>query len=86
MLKLDFPPFGTRALLARNLRQVRLQRALSQAALAELSGVHLNTVNALEGGKLNPTLDVLDRVAFALKVPLYSLLMEPASLEDSAQG
>ena len=86
MLKLAFPPFGTRALLARNLRRVRLERGWSQATLAEHSGLHLTTVGALEGGKLNATLDVLDRVASALKVPLYTLLMEQPPLEHSPDG
>ena len=54
--------------LARNLRQFRVAAGLSQTALAKRSGMHRSYLNGLEGGRRNPTLATLQRVAKALEV------------------
>lgn len=43
---------------------------LSQRDLAELSGVSLRTINAMEGGKANPSLDVLCKILEPLGLKL----------------
>lgn len=40
----------------------RKQLRVSQADLAELSGVSLRTVNAVEKGKANPSVETLSRI------------------------
>ena len=40
----------------------RKQLNISQADLAEMSGVSLRTVNAIENGDANPSVDVLSKV------------------------
>jgi len=44
-------------------RDLRLQRELSQAALAEALGVSRQTVNAIETGKYDPSLPLAFRIA-----------------------
>ncbi len=47
----------------------------SQAALAEVAGLHVNTINNLEAGRLpNVSLVTLEQVALALGVDLSDLL------------
>lgn len=66
-----------RAHLAANLRKLREARGLSQQRIAELAGVPRPTWASLESGSGNPTLAVLVRVAFALRVSIEELLAPP---------
>lgn len=63
--------------LARNVRQLREARGLSQQALASLSGVPRPTWTHLESGGANPTLAVLLKVAGALGVTVEELIAKP---------
>jgi XRE family transcriptional regulator, regulator of sulfur utilization len=65
------------ARLARNIRQLREARDLTQGQMAKLSGIPRATWGHLESGAANPTLAVLDRVATALQVPIEELTAEP---------
>ena len=38
-----------------NLKQLRLQKGLTQAQLAEMVGVSRNTISSIETGQFNPT-------------------------------
>jgi len=72
-------PFSARACLADNVRRVRLARGWSQGLLAEKSGLHLNTVGALERGLLNASVDVIEKLALTLEVPFIELFQEGGS-------
>lgn len=63
--------------LARNVRQLREGRRLTQAQLAAAAGVPRPTLAVLESGSANPTLAVLTRVAGALQVSLEELVGPP---------
>ena len=63
-----------RARLAWNLRRLRGDRALSQEKLAVDAGVAAPYVSHIERGSVNPTIDVLDRLAGALGVEVDALL------------
>ena len=65
--------------LARNLRQLREARALSQEQLARMAGIPRPTWTNLESGSANPTLAVLVRVAGALAVSIEELIGPPRS-------
>ena len=65
---------GGRALLAWNLRLLRTARGLSQERLAVDAGVARGWVSQLERQKGNTSLDLLDRLAKALDVPVADLL------------
>jgi transcriptional regulator with XRE-family HTH domain len=69
------------ALVAWNLRRLRVKRALSQEALAVDAGVDRSYVGRIERGVENPTVETLDRLAKALAVPAAELLSVPKSNE-----
>ena len=55
-----------RALVARNLRRLRVRKALSQEQLAVDAGVDRSYMSRLERGLENPTVAVLERLAAAV--------------------
>ena len=63
--------------LARNVRQLREARGMTQQQIAKLAGIPRATWGHLETGSANPTLLVLDRAATALQVPLEELTAAP---------
>jgi len=65
------------ARLARNIKQLREARDLTQEQMARLSGIPRATWGHLESGSANPTLAVLDKVATALQVPIEELTAAP---------
>ena len=56
------------------LRRLRQKRQLSQSELARKAKVGRVTLNRIEGGTQDPTLDTLERLAKALGVRLRDLL------------
>jgi len=76
----DGMPFEeTSANLARNLRDLREARGLSQAQMARQAGVPRATWSHLESGSGNPTLAVLLRVASSMQITVEELLGAPRS-------
>ncbi len=65
--------------LARNVRTLREQRALTQAQMAKLASLPRATWQNIESGAANPTLSVLDRVATAFQVTIEELVAAPRS-------
>lgn len=61
------PAFGQR------LRELRRQLKLSQEEVAHRARVHVTYLSDLERGMQTPTLDVVNRLAKALKVTLAEL-------------
>ena len=59
-----------------NLKKFRLERGLSQEALAFDCGLHRTYISGVERGVRNPTVLVLEQIAMALKVPTPRLLEE----------
>lgn len=66
--------------VAGNLRRLRRERGLSQATLAERSGISRRTIINLEAGEANISLSGLDRVAGALDTDFITLVAEPSAL------
>jgi transcriptional regulator with XRE-family HTH domain len=69
------------ALVAWNLRRLRVKRALSQEALAVDAGVDRSYVGRIERGIENPTVETLDKLAAALQVAAAELLLVPKAGE-----
>lgn len=69
------------AIVAWNLRRLRVKRALSQEALAVDAGVDRSYVGRIERGIENPTVETLDRLAKALDVSAAEFLSLPKSNE-----
>lgn len=64
-LAMDFPE---------RLAQLRKERQLTQAALAETVEVHVSQIRRYEAGNAQPTLDVIRRLAIALSVSADTLV------------
>lgn len=62
---------------AENLRRLRHRAGLSQAALAEASGISRRMIVNLEGGDTNISLSSLDRLAAALGVGFVEIVSDP---------
>jgi len=54
--------------------RIRQKRELSRRVVAELAGIHENTLKKIESGKGNPTLSVLFGIAEALGVKIHDLV------------
>ena len=63
-----------RVAFGRRVRELRLNRELSQEQLAERSGLHWTYISGIERGRRNPGLNNLGRLASALSVTLPELL------------
>jgi transcriptional regulator with XRE-family HTH domain len=66
-----------RALVAWNLRRIRVKRGLSQEKLAFDAGVDRSYMGGLERQEENPTVDVLDRLAATLEVSISEFFKRP---------
>ena len=52
------------------LRQLRLERGLSIRALAEQSGLNVNTLSLIENNKTSPSVSTLQQISAALRTPI----------------
>lgn len=66
-----------RALVAWNLRRLRVQQGMSQVKLAADAGIDRAYMGGLERQAENPTVDLLDRLARALSVGVTELFRQP---------
>lgn len=71
------------ALVARNLRRLRVRREISQENLAVDAGIDRTYVSRLERGLENPTVAVLDRLARALETSIVEFFTVPRPGEPS---
>ena len=60
--------------LGDEVRERRQKRKLTQEALADASGVHINALKKLERGKTNSQVLTLFGIAMGLKTPLAELI------------
>jgi transcriptional regulator with XRE-family HTH domain len=65
-----------RLLFAKNIRKARIERSLSQEALADLCGLHRTYIGSVERGERNVSIDNIERIARALSVPPAFLLQD----------
>lgn len=69
---------STELLVGRKIRDLRNQRCLSMRALAERSGLNINTLSLIENGKTSPSISTLQQLALALDVPITTFFtIEP---------
>lgn len=63
-----------RELLARNLRRLRTEQAMSQEDLALEANLHRTFVAHVERGVRNISIDNIEKLAHALGIPVHELL------------
>jgi len=71
------PPLDLRAVVAQNIRVVAEARGLGLNALADFAGVSRSQLFNVLNGKSSASLDWLSRLAEALGVEPWELLVEP---------
>ena len=70
------------AAVGRAVRDLRASRGMSQEDLAFVTGMHRTYVGGVERGERNPSLIALSRVASALGVRTWELLLRADELES----
>ena len=70
-------------LIARNMRRLRVARALSQEMLAVDAGIDRTYVSRLERGLDNPTVTVLEKLARAFSSNIEELFRVPRAGETA---
>jgi transcriptional regulator with XRE-family HTH domain len=68
---------NAQALVARNLRRLRVRRGLSQEALAVDAEIDRTYVSRLERGLENPTVAVLEKIGEALGAEIVEFFSKP---------
>jgi transcriptional regulator with XRE-family HTH domain len=56
--------------VGQRLRQLRSERELSLSALANVSGLNINTLSLIENEKISPSVSTLQKLALALDIPV----------------
>ena len=64
-----------REVLGKTVLKHRMKAGFSQEALAERADIHPNYVGRIERGECAPTIEILLKIAGALNVRLYKLLL-----------
>jgi len=65
-----------RSLFAKNIRKARMEKKLSQEALAELCGLHRTYIGSIERAERNVSIDNIERIACSLHVLPFVLLQD----------
>ena len=65
-----------REILAKNIRDLRLSKQLSQEELADICGLHRTYISDIERGNRNVSIDNIEKIAKGLDVDPSTLLEE----------
>ena len=68
------------------LRKLRLERGLSLRTLGVMAGIHAVSLVRLEGGKFDPRLSTLRKLAQALEVSVCDLIDQPHTKGGKSDG
>jgi transcriptional regulator with XRE-family HTH domain len=75
-----------KAELSLTIRRERANLRISQGELAERSGLHRTYVSDLERGARNPSIEILAKVAQALRIPVAKLFEQAGDEPTNEQG
>ena len=62
--------------LDKNLLQLRKSRGFTQEQMADITGLHINSVKAYEAGRSMPSAEVIKKVALAFSVTTDELIFD----------
>ncbi|GHT81831.1 transcriptional regulator [Spirochaetia bacterium] len=65
-----------RKIFSKNVRKYRTEQRLSQEELADRAGLHRIYIGSVERGERNITIDVMEKISQALKLPITDLFKE----------
>lgn len=65
--------------VGKRLREIRIGRNFSIRELAKKSDLNVNTLSMVENGKTSPSIETLQRLAFALEMPVTAFFEEDLS-------
>lgn len=65
---------GSQEELGKNIKKARKKAGLTQAQAAEKAGIHTNYFARVERGEENPSFDILEKIAKALKIKSSEIL------------
>ncbi len=65
---------SARLILAENIKKARLEKGLSQEALAEVCELHRTYIGSVERGERNISIDNIERIAKALRISMSKLV------------
>lgn len=71
----------TKAVLAKNMKAARTRLDITQAKLAELADTSVAFIGEIEIGRKSPSLENLGKIAHALKMEVYQLLLPETPIE-----
>lgn len=76
---------STKELIGKRIQELRKRQGLSQEQVAEKAEISSNYLSRIECGKENPTLDMLIKLAQALKVEMREMFIlgHVSGLEDT---
>lgn len=63
------------------LKKYRLDRGLSQEALAKRAHLHQTGIGFIERGERSPSIDTLESISKALDIPVSSLMREAEKVQ-----
>lgn len=72
--------------IGRRIRSYRVELGLSQEKLAEMSGCHSTYIGQIERGEKNATLESVEKISSALKVPLSKLFDKIENVESGTES
>lgn len=65
---------GSQDQLGKNIKKARIKAKLTQAEVAQKADVHVNYYARIERGEVNPSIEILENIAKALKVKSSEIL------------
>ncbi len=65
---------GSQDQIGKNIKKARQKINLTQAEVAEKAGIHTNYFARIERGEENPSIDIIENIAKALKVKSSEIL------------
>jgi transcriptional regulator with XRE-family HTH domain len=75
---------GLKQTVAKNVKRLRLERGYTQKELSKLAGINHKYAGMIEREERSPTVDILEKIATALKVEPVTLLTGGHTKAESA--
>ncbi|MDR2716694.1 MAG: helix-turn-helix transcriptional regulator [Treponema sp.] len=83
-MMINNPP-EIRTILAKNLKEQRKKLGLSQEKFAEISGLSIQTINDIEGGRKWVSDKTMTKISSALNIECYQLLQPKLTLKNKKE-